>query len=47
MTPLHVAATIGGRLSIVQYLIDSGADSNSKDDKGVGETRVFIQWRVL
>ena len=47
MTPLHVAATIGGRSSIVKYLINSGADINSKDDNGVSETRVFIQQRVL
>ena len=47
MTPLHVAATIGGRLSIVKYLIDKGADINSKDSNGVSETRVLIQQRVL
>ena len=47
MTPLHVAATKGGHKSIVQYLIDSGADINSKDDIGVSETRVLIRQRVL
>ena len=47
MTPLHVAAAKGGRKSIMEYLIDSGADVNSKDDNGVSETRVLIQQRVF
>ena len=43
MTPLHVAATKGGRKSIVQYLIDSGGDINIKDDNGVSETKEIPQ----
>ena len=38
MTPLHAAAAKGGRLSILKYLIDKGADINSKDYNGVSKT---------
>ena len=35
MTPLHVAAEKGDRISIVKYLVDKGAGINIKDDSGV------------
>ena len=40
MTPLHVAAEKGDRLDIVKYLVDNGADINSKDDNGVSGTYI-------
>ena len=36
MTPLHWAAD-GGRVDTVKYLIEKGAEVNSKDDDGVSE----------
>ena len=44
MTPLHVAAAKGGRISILKYIIDK---EDIKDDNGVSETRVLIQQRVV
>ena len=40
MTPLHVAAQRGDRISIMEYLVDQGADINIKDDNGVRKTVV-------
>ena len=37
MTPLHVAAQRGERISIVEYLVDKGADINIEDDNGVSK----------
>ena len=37
MTPLHVAAQRGERISIVTYLVGKGADINIKDDNGVSK----------
>ena len=37
MTPLHVAAEKGDRISIVKYLVDNGADINIKDDDEVSK----------
>ena len=37
MTPLHVAAEKGDRISIVKYLVDNGADINIKDDNEVSK----------
>ena len=37
MTPLHVAAQ-RDRISIVEYLVDQGADINIKDSNRVSET---------
>ena len=44
MTPLHVAAAKGGRISILKYIIDK---EDIKDDNGVSETRVLIQQSVV
>lgn len=38
MTPLHVAAQRGDRISIVKYFLDQKADINIKDDNRVSET---------
>ena len=36
MTPLHVVTEkLRARFSIVKYLVDKGADINTKDDSGV------------
>ena len=40
MTPLHVAAQRGDRISIMEYLVDQGADINIKDDNEVRKTVV-------
>ena len=37
MTPLHVAAERGGRLSIIEHLSEKGVDINFKDNKGVNQ----------
>ena len=37
MTPLHVAAEKGDRISIVKYLVDQKADINIKDDNEVSK----------
>ena len=37
MTPLHVAAQRGERISIVTYLVGKGADINIKDNNGVSK----------
>ena len=37
MTPLHVATQRGDRISIVNYLVDKGADINKKDNNGVSK----------
>ena len=37
MTPLHVATQRGDRISIVNYLVDEGADINIKDNNGVSK----------
>ena len=37
MSPLHVAAERGERISIVNYLVDKGADINIKNDNGVSK----------
>ena len=34
MTPLHLAAE-SGRVKVVNYLCDKGADTNIQDDDGV------------
>ena len=34
MTPLHLAAE-SGRVKILRYLVDQGADINIQDDNGV------------
>ena len=34
MTPLHVAAK-SARFQVVEYLVDQGADINTKDSDGV------------
>ena len=38
MTPLHVAAQRGDRISIVKYFLHQKADINIKDDNKVSET---------
>ena len=41
MTPLHVAAEKGDRISIVKDLVDQRADINIKDDNGVSKVVVI------
>ena len=40
MTPLHVAAQKGDRISIVKYLVDQKADINIEDNNGVSKTTI-------
>ena len=37
MAPLHVAAERGDRISMVNYLVDQGADINIKGDNRVSK----------
>ena len=40
MTPLHLAAETG-RIKIIKYLVEQGADINIQDDNGVSILRPY------
>ena len=41
MTPLHLAAETG-RIKIIKYLVEQGADINIQDDNGVSILWLYI-----
>ena len=47
MTPLHVATQRGDRISIVNYLVDQGADINIKDENGVSKILIGYVYATI
>ena len=45
MTPLHVAAHKGDRISIVEHLLHKKADVNIEDNNGVSKTTIIMSQR--
>lgn len=47
MSPLHVAAKRGGRLKIVDYLVENGATINIQDSKKVCDHTFIMYVNIL
>ena len=47
MTPLHVAAERGGRLKIVEYLVEKGANINIQDGDTVCDYTFIMYVTIL